>query len=69
MQIIFLWTDLTRSSCPTFSYSEYLQIYNHMEEAYHAPAPVSMYCILFSLNHDIRSLLRREETYSCNLGQ
>ena len=40
-----------------------------MEEAYHAPAPVSMYCILFSLNRDIRSLLRREETYSCNLGQ
>ena len=43
-----------------------------MEEAYHAPAPVSMYCILFSLNRDIQSLLRHEETYilpPCNLGQ
>ena len=44
-----------------------------MEEAYHALAPVSLYCILFSLNRDIQSLLSDEETYSilppCNLGQ
>ena len=44
-----------------------------MEEAYHAPTPVSLYCILFSLNRDIRSVLSREETYGilppCNLGQ
>ena len=70
--LLFLQFDLTGSSCPTFSYNEYLQMYDHMEEAYHAPAPVNMYCILFSLNRDIRSLLRREETYilpPCNLGQ
>ena len=43
-----------------------------MEEAYHAPTPLSMYCILFSLDHHIHSLLRREETYvltPCNIGQ
>ena len=64
--------DLTGSSCPTFSYNEHLQIYNHMEEAYHSPAPVSMYCILSSLNCHILSLLRCEETYilaPCNYGQ
>ena len=72
MYIISLQFHLTGSSCPTFSYNEYLQIYNHMEEAYHSPAPVSMYCILSSLNHHIRSLLRREGTYilaPCNYGQ
>ena len=64
--------DLTGSSCQTFSYYEHLQIYIHMEEAYHSPAPVSIYCILSSLNRHIRSLLRREETYvlaPCNIGQ
>ena len=43
-----------------------------MEEAYHSPTPVSMYCILSSLNRHICSLLRCEETYilaPCNYGQ
>ena len=34
-----------------------------MEEAYHAPTPLSLFCILASLNLHIRTLLRREETY------
>ena len=73
MRILILQLDLTGSFCPTFSLNEYLQIYDHMEQASHTPAPVSLYCILYSLNVDIRSLLRREEPYGilppCNLGQ
>ena len=63
MYIIILQIDLTRFSCPTFSRDEHLQIYDSMEEAYHAPAPVSLYCILFSLNRNIRSLVNREKSY------
>lgn len=55
--------ELTGSSCPQFSYREHLQIYDQMAEAYHAPTPVSMFCILTSLNLHIRTLLKREETY------
>ena len=39
---MILQLDLTGSSCPTFSYDEYLQILDSMEEAYHAPAPLSL---------------------------
>ena len=53
--IILLQADLTGSACPTFSYSEYLQIYDSMD-VHHLPSPVSKYCILKSLDHDIRSL-------------
>ena len=28
--------------------------------AYHLPAPVSKYCILHSLDHDIRTLITKE---------
>ena len=63
MYIMILQLDLTGSFCPSFSYNESLQIYDSMEEAYHAPAPVSLYCILFSLNRNIRSLVNREESY------
>ena len=52
---MLLQADLTGSACPTFSYSEYLQIYDSMD-VYHLPSPVSNYCILGSLDHDIRSL-------------
>ena len=54
--IMLLQADLTGSACPTFSYSEYLQIYDSMD-VHHLPSPVSKYCILGSLDHDIRSLL------------
>ena len=54
-----LQIDLTGSSCPTFSYSEYLQIYDAMR-VYHLPAPVSKYCILYSLDRDIRTLTANE---------
>ena len=57
--IILLQVDLTGSSCPTFSYTEYLQIYDSMN-VYHLPAPVSKYCILDSLEHDIRTLITNE---------
>ena len=50
-----LQADLTGSTCPTFSYSEYLQIYDSMD-VYHLPCPVSKYWILKSLDHGIRSL-------------
>ena len=40
--------DLTGSSCPTFSYNEHLQIYNHMEEAYHSQHV--LYSLLFELS-------------------
>ena len=63
MYIMILQLDLTGSSCAPFSYNEYLQIYDSMEEAYHSPAPVSLYCVLFSLNRNIRSLVNREENY------
>ena len=53
---MLLQADLTGSACPTFSYSEYLQIYDSMD-VYRLPCPVSKYCILGSLDHDIRSLL------------
>ena len=48
--------DLNRSSCPFFSYAEYLQIYDSMD-VYRLPFPVSKYCILQSLNQNIHSLL------------
>ena len=56
MYIMLLQADLTGSSCPTFSHAEYLQIYESMD-AYHHPSPVSKYCVLKSLDHNIRSLL------------
>ena len=54
--IMLLQADLTGTACPTFSYAEYLQIYDYMD-VYHLPSPVSKYCILKSLDHNIRSLL------------
>ena len=63
MYIMILQLDLTGFSCPTFSRDEHLQIYDSMEEAYHDPASLSLYCILFSLNRNIRSLVNREESY------
>ena len=54
--IMLLQADLTGTACPTFSYAEYLQIYDSMD-VYHFPSPVSKYCVLKSLDHNIRSLL------------
>ena len=54
--IILLQADLTGTACPTFSHTEYLQIYDSMD-VYHLPSPVSKYCVLKSLDHNIRSLL------------
>lgn len=34
-----------------------------MKGVYHAPDPVSMYCILLSLDYDMFSLLRRKQAY------
>ena len=53
---VLLQADLTGSSCQTFSYAEYLQIYDSMD-IHHLPSPVSKYCVLKSLDHNIRSLL------------
>ena len=52
--VILLQFDLTGSSCPTFSYSEYLQIYDHIN---HPQIQSSKYCILKSLNENIRTLI------------
>ena len=57
---MILQLDLTGFSCPTFSRDEHLQIYDSMEEAYHS---LSLYCILFSLSCNIRSLMNRKESY------
>ena len=54
--IILLQADLTGTACPMFSYAEYLQIYDSMD-VYHLPSPVSKYCVLKSLDHNIHSLL------------
>ena len=53
---MLLQADLTGSRCLTFSYAEYLQIYDSMD-VYHLPSPVSKYCILQSLDQNIHSLL------------
>ena len=54
--IILLQADLTGTACPMFSYAEHLQIYDSMD-VYHLPSPVSKYCVLKSLDDNIRSLL------------
>ena len=57
--LIWLQLDLTGSSCQMFEYSESLQIYDSMN-LYHLPAPLSKYCILKSLDNDIRTLFTKE---------
>ena len=53
--VMLLQADLTGSTCPTFSYSEYLKLYDSMD-VHHLPSLVSKYCILKSLDRDIHSL-------------
>jgi len=51
--------DLAGVYCPTFTLTEYLQIYRHMDQVFHYPD--SLYCILTSLNHHLHSLLTNED--------
>ena len=61
--------DLTGSACTNNEYLQKLQYIITLKKLYNSPAPVSMYCILSSLNCLIHLLLRWEETYiqTCSL--
>ena len=61
--------DVTGLSCPNNKYLQKLQYIITLKKLYNSPAPVSMYCILSSLNCLIHLLLRWEQTYiqTCSL--